>query len=231
MNTDSIAERICQLQSILPETVRLIAVSKTFSVDAIRQAYASGVRDFGESRIQEALEKQSQLQDLPEITWHFIGHLQANKAIKAVQHFQWIHSVDSLNLAQRLDRLAQESNCTPRACLQVKCLPDPKKYGWSTAELLADLPKLNQCCHLQIKGLMTILPQGLKDSEALDVFHQVCELAAEIRQQIQQQNWHNLVMEELSMGMSGDFTLAVQAGATMIRLGQTVFGARETKTG
>ncbi|MDY7021126.1 MAG: YggS family pyridoxal phosphate-dependent enzyme, partial [Cyanobacteriota bacterium] len=119
----SIAERIAEIRAQIPDVVRLVAVTKTVSVEAMRAAYAAGVRDFGENRIQEAMEKQEQLQDLPDITWHLIGHVQSNKAIKAVQHFQWIHSVDSLKLAKRLDKLAQESDCQPKVCLQVKILP------------------------------------------------------------------------------------------------------------
>ncbi|NJK37651.1 MAG: YggS family pyridoxal phosphate-dependent enzyme [Oscillatoriales cyanobacterium RM2_1_1] len=223
--TDSIAHRIHQLRATLPETVRLIAVSKTFPAEAIRQAYGAGIRDFGESKVQEAIDKQTQLSDLPDITWHLIGHLQSNKALKALQHFQWIHSVDSLKLAQRLDRLAQESNCTPNACLQVKLLPDPNKFGWSISQLQTDLFDLNQCQSLKIKGLMTILPQGLTASESLEVFHQTKKLATDINQQ----SWQNLAIQELSMGMSEDFSLAISAGATMIRLGRTIFGARVTQ--
>ncbi len=222
--TDSIAERIAQIQASLPPTVRLVAVSKTVSVEAIRAAYAAGVRDFGESRVQEATEKQEQLQDLPDITWHLIGHLQSNKVAKAVQQFQWIHSVDSLKLAERLDRWAAELGCQPKVCLQVKILPDPNKYGWSISQLLADLPTLNQCQHIEIKGLMTIPPQGLNESQTQAVFKRTRELADTIRQQ----GWSGIHMEELSMGMSGDYPLAIAAGATLIRPGQVIFGERST---
>ena len=220
--THSIAERIAEIRSQVPNSVRIVAVTKTVSVDAIRIAYAAGIRDFGENRISEAMEKQEQLQDLSDITWHLIGHVQSNKAIKAVQHFQWIHSVDSLKLAQRLDRLAQESNCQPQVCLQVKILSDPNKYGWTVSELLDDLAELNQCQQIQIKGLMTIPPLGLNDSETLSVFEQTRELAHKIKQQ----GWSNIEMKELSIGMSGDYTLAIPAGATMIRPGQIIFGVR-----
>ncbi|MBX9258648.1 YggS family pyridoxal phosphate-dependent enzyme [Desmonostoc muscorum CCALA 125] len=221
MNT-SIYERIVTIQSSLPTSVRLIAVSKQVSAEAIRSAYAAGIRDFGESRIQEAAVKQAQLQDLSDITWHFIGHLQSNKAKKAIEQFQWIHSVDNLKLAVRLDQLAQELGVSPQVCLQVKILPDPNKSGWSVAELLADLPALNQCKTLQIQGLMTIPPSGLDDPEILSVFNRCRELAKEI----QEQNWSHIKMQHLSMGMSGDYELAVQAGATMVRLGTILFGDR-----
>jgi Predicted enzyme with a TIM-barrel fold len=139
MTIASLTSRIDSIRQQLPASVRLIAVSKQVSAEAVREAYNCGVRDFGESRIQEAAEKQSQLQDLPDINWHLIGHLQANKAAKALEQFQWIHTLDSLKLATRLSRLAGEMSCSPQVCLQVKILPDPDKYGWSVPELLADL--------------------------------------------------------------------------------------------
>jgi pyridoxal phosphate enzyme (YggS family) len=218
----SISERIVSIRSSLPTSVRLIAVSKQVSAEAIRSAYNAGIRDFGESRIQEAASKQAELQDLPDITWHFIGHLQSNKAKKAIEQFPWIHSVDNLKLAQRLDQLAQQLGVSPQVCLQVKILPDPNKSGWSVSELLADLPTLNQYKSLQIQGLMTIPPSGLNDSEILSVFNLNRELAKEI----QEQNWSQIKMQHLSMGMSGDYELAVQAGATMVRLGTILFGDR-----
>lgn len=218
----TIASRIATIRQQLPDSVRLIAVTKQVPTDAIREAYDAGIRDFGESKVQETAEKQSQLQDLPGINWHLIGHLQANKAAKALEQFQWIHSLDNLKLATRLDRLAGELSCSPQVCLQVKILPDPDKYGWTIPELLADLPELNRCQHLKIQGLMTIPPLGLDDSQILEFFNTTRQLA----DQIQQQNFAHIHMEQLSMGMSGDYHLAIQAGATMIRLGQTLFGSR-----
>lgn len=222
--TDSITQHITQIRATLPPSVRLIAVTKTVPAEAIRVAYQAGIRDFGENRLQEATEKQAQLQDLPGITWHLIGHLQSNKVIKAVEQFDWIHSVDSLKLATRLDRLAQEQQRSPQVCLQVKIQPDPNKFGWSISELLEDLPQLDQCQHIKIRGLMTILPQGLNQSEARQIFTRTRELSEQIRQQ----NWSQIQMQELSMGMSGDYPLAVETGATMIRLGKIIFGARRT---
>ncbi|AHJ29758.1 Hypothetical protein YggS [Nodularia spumigena CCY9414] len=200
----------------------MIAVSKTFPAEDIRAAYNAGIRDFGENRIQEAASKQAELQDLPDITWHFIGGLQSNKAKKALELFDWIHSVDNLKLAQRLNQLAQQLGVTPQVCLQVKILPDPNKSGWTVPELLADLDALNQCKNLQIQGLMTIPPLGLNDTEIISVFNATHKLA----QEIEEQNWSHLKMPELSMGMSGDYQLAVQAGATMVRLGTILFGKR-----
>ncbi len=220
--SSSMSDNVTQIQTSLPSTVRLIAVTKRVSTDLMREAYAAGLRDFAESRIQEAASKQAELQDLPDITWHFIGHLQTNKAKKALELFSWIHSVDSLPLAQRLNTIAQELDLSPNVCLQVKILPDPHKSGWMIPELLADLEALNQCQNLQIQGLMTIPPLDLKDEEILSVFHHTYELA----QTIQGQNWSNMTMQQLSMGMSGDYLLAVAAGATMVRLGTILFGQR-----
>lgn len=217
----TITQRIEQIRQSKSENVRLIAVSKQVSVEAIREAYQAGIRDFGESRLQEVIPKQEQLRDLPDICWHLIGHLQANKAKKALEHFQWLQSVDSLSLAQRLDRLAGEMGLSPHICLQVKILPDPNKYGWEIPELLQDLNALEQCHHLKIQGLMTILPLGLSDAEKLETFYKTNELAQKIRQR------SHLSITELSMGMSNDYHLAIQAGATMIRLGTILFGERE----
>lgn len=220
--SNTITDRIAKVRQQLPETVRLIAVSKQVSVEAIREAYTAGIRDFGESRVQEVAVKQSQLQDLPDITWHLIGHLQTNKAKKALEHFQWIQSLDSLKLAQTLDRLAVSLSRNPQVLLQVKLLPDPNKYGWTIEELFQDLPALNECQNLQIKGLMTIAPLNLSEQEILTLFQNTRSLAAEI----QEKNWSNIQMQHLSMGMSDDYHLAVQGGATMVRLGRTLFGER-----
>jgi PLP dependent protein len=217
-------DRINQIRSSLPDQVRLIAVTKTVPAEVIRIAYAAGIRDFGENRIQEAAAKQAELHDLPDITWHFIGNLQSNKAKKALELFQWIHSVDNLTIAQRLNQLALTVGANPRVCLQVKILPDPNKSGWEVAQLLEDLPLLNNYTNLQYQGLMTIPPFGLNDSQILEVFNRTRSLASEINAQ----KWSNIHLEELSMGMSGDYELAIKAGATMIRLGTILFGERSS---
>ncbi|MBE9181808.1 YggS family pyridoxal phosphate-dependent enzyme [Oculatella sp. LEGE 06141] len=222
LSTNVIAERIRRIQQTLPDSVRLIAVTKQVPVEAIRFAYEAGLRDFGESRIQEAAEKQAKLHDLPNITWHLIGHLQSNKVNKALDHFQWIHSLDSLKLAQRIDTLAATLGTKPNVLLQVKVLPDPTKYGWTVDDLLSDLPALDQCCNINIVGLMAIPPYGLSSTETLAVFNRTRELAEKIRQQ----DWLHITMQHLSMGMSEDYPLAVQAGATMIRPGRILFGER-----
>lgn len=215
-------DRINQIRSQLPAQVRLIAVTKTVPAEVVRIAYTAGIRDFGESRIQEAAAKQALLQDLPDITWHFIGKIQSNKAKKALELFQWIHSVDNLTIAQRLNQLASTMNLNPRVCFQVKILPDPNKSGWDVSQLLEDLPLLNEYKSLQYQGLMTIPPLGLDEIQTLEVFNQTRELAGKINAQ----KWSNISLKELSMGMSGDYELAIKAGATMIRLGTILFGTR-----
>ncbi|MCS6815640.1 MAG: YggS family pyridoxal phosphate-dependent enzyme [Cyanobacteria bacterium] len=217
-----IADRIHTLRQTLPKHVRLIAVTKQVTADRMREAYHAGIRDFGENRLQEAEAKYAQLQDLTDVTWHFIGRLQRNKARRVLDLFSWIHSVDSLSIAQRLNQLAQSCDCPPQICLQVKLLPDANKGGWSVDELLSALPALDQCEHLRIQGLMAIPPLGLSADQVLAYFQQLRDLATTINQLA----FPRLTLTQLSMGMSDDYPLAVQAGATIVRLGRTIFGDR-----
>lgn len=213
----AIANRLSQIRSHIPPQVKLIAVSKYTTTDAIRAAYDAGVRDFAESRVQDAKLKQTELANLTDITWHMIGSLQSNKAKQAIAQFDWIHSIDRLSLAEQCDRLIVELGKSPKLLLQVKLAEDPHKSGWSEAELLADLPQLEKLQNLDIVGLMTILPIGLDESQAYTVFKRVSELAAKLRSL----GWGNI--HELSMGMSADYAIAVKAGASMIRVGSQIF--------
>lgn len=244
------ADRLAKILSTVPDHILPLAVTKQVDPQRIRIAYECGLRHFGESRIQEATEKQAALADLPDIHWHLIGHLQSNKAKRAIAQFDWIHSVDQLALAQRLDRLIREqplhpesspesspesppesspaatspSPRSPRICLQVKLAPDPNKYGWEVAQLWQDIDDLVQCRHLQICGLMAIPPQGSTEAETLAFFEQ----ARELRDRLNQATDFNLT--ELSLGMSGDYPLAIAAGSTCIRLGRILFGDRPAPT-
>lgn len=218
-----ISQKIASIVSEIPQNVELVAITKQTSPEAMAEAYAAGVRNFGENRLQEALIKQVELKELTDVNWHFIGHIQKNKVRKVIENFTWIHSVDSLSLAQRMNRIAAELDLMPKVFLQVKILPDPDKYGWSVEQLLEDLAQLDQYSQLNIQGLMTILPWGLSPSAAFQAFEAVAKLSAEIKQK----NYPNLSMSELSMGMSGDYQLAIKAGATKIRLGRTIFGERK----
>jgi PLP dependent protein len=218
----TIAHNIETIRRDLPASVKLMAVSKQVSGAQMREAYAVGVRDFGESRIQEAQAKQQALADFPDLCWHLIGHLQGNKVRKAVEIFDWIHSVDSLKLLQQLDRVCGELDKSPKICLQVKILPDPDKFGWTIAQLLADLPQLCECQHLKIIGLMAIPPLGLTTTQTQALFGS----ARDLSHQITEQSGSKLQISELSMGMSGDYLPAIAAGSTIIRLGSILFGDR-----
>lgn len=220
----TIAERLATVRASIPEPVRLIAVTKTFSAEVVRAAYEAGLRDFGENRVQEAIAKQAELSDLSGITWHLIGRLQSNKTRKALEHFQWIHSIDSLKLAERLNQQAAELGQRPNCCLQLKLRPDPTKGGLTQVELQAALPHYAQMQHLNIIGLMAIPPQGLEPAETMAVFTQTRSIA----EMINQMAFPKLTISQLSMGMSADYPLAIAAGSTMIRLGTLLFGQRQS---
>jgi pyridoxal phosphate enzyme (YggS family) len=212
-----IGDRLNHIRVNIPPQVKLVAVSKYTTTEAIRAAYYAGVRDFAESRVQEAKIKQTELADLTDITWHMIGSLQSNKAKQALSQFDWIHSIDRLSLAEQCDRLISDLGTSPKRLLQVKLAEDPNKSGWSESELLADLPKLVKLQNLNIIGLMTILPLGLDEAKAYAVFSHATELAAKMRSL----GWANI--QELSMGMSADYAIAIKAGATIIRIGSQIF--------
>ncbi|NJN76246.1 MAG: YggS family pyridoxal phosphate-dependent enzyme [Synechococcaceae cyanobacterium RL_1_2] len=215
----NLADRILNLQRALPPSVKLIAVTKQATLDQVKIAYDLGLRDFGENRFQVAQPKLEALADRSDVNWHFIGHLQTNKAKKVVAHFDWIHAVDSLKLAQKIDAIAEELNRQPKICLQVKLAPDPDKYGWQAEELWSDLPQLDQLTHVQIAGLMTILPLDLNEEQIAATFNQV----AALKTKINQQPWQRINLTELSMGMTNDYGLAIAAGATMVRIGSAIF--------
>ena len=220
--SDQIANQITFFREQLPPSTKLIAVSKTHSVEKIREAYAAGIRDFAENRLQEALAKQTELADLTDIQWHFIGHLQKNKAKKAIANFDWIHTIDSLALAKKLNTYAADLEAVPKCCLQVKPLPDPNKFGWDIEQLHQEKAELAQCRYLKIQGLMTILPLGLTPDETLAAFQAIRDL----QKQLNDDESFPFTLTELSMGMSGDYQLAVQAGSTMVRVGSAIFGQR-----
>jgi hypothetical protein len=221
VNAAQIAQRIAELRSELPDGVRAIAVSKYKPVADIRAAYAAGVRDFGESRIQEVIEKRQLLADLSDITWHFIGHLQSNKVNAALAQVDWIHSLDSLKLARCLQRAIEAGGSSPKLCLQVKFAPDPDKFGWEMEELLRDWETLEALDRLDVRGLMTIAPLGLTEGETRALFERAQVFLQELQEKAKR--WQ---LKELSMGMSNDYPLAIVSGATMIRVGRTIFGER-----
>lgn len=216
---DALAARLASLRRQLPANARLLAVSKGQPAEAIRAAVLAGQRSFGESRLQEAVVKQAQLQDLGPLDWHFIGRLQANKARGVLRHFSTIHSVDSAELAERLQRIAAEEKLAPAILFQVKLAPDPAKTGFEPEALRQAWPRLSRLEPLRPVGLMTIAPLGLDHPQLLALFGRCRDLAAE------------LALSELSMGMSGDWGEAVAAGSTWVRLGSALFGPRPVTAG
>lgn len=209
----------------LPPGVTLLAVSKGQPPEAIEQAYAAGQRRFGESRLQEAEPKIRALrQRCPELEWHFIGRLQANKVRPVAKAFAWIHSLDRLSLAQRLDRIAGEEGCCPQVLLQVKLRPDPGKVGFSPEQLTGHLPTLSHLSHLKLRGLMTMAPLGLELDQLHHLFCDCRQLAHQLRARLPSATARDF--NQLSMGMSRDWPQAVAAGSTLVRIGNDIFGPR-----
>jgi PLP dependent protein len=202
------------------EEITLIAVSKTHSAGKIQQLYEAGVRHFGENRVQERESKLSQTASL-RADWHMIGHLQKNKAARAVQLFSSIDSVDSLALAERLDRAAAESASRPRLLIEVKLDPEPAKSGVAAEEVPLLVAAISRLTHLELRGLMGIPPYFDNSEEARPLFRHLRELRDALRAEIGPDP-----LPVLSMGMSHDFEIAIEEGATEIRVGTALFGAR-----
>jgi pyridoxal phosphate enzyme (YggS family) len=205
-------------------SVRLIAVSKTFPIDAIREAFAAGQRDFGENRVQEGLQKIAQTTDLP-IRWHLLGHLQTNKARKAAPAFAMIQSVDSVELLGKLDQAAGESERTPELLIQVDLAGEATKFGATPAEVPRLLEAAAACRAARIVGLMTLPPVPDSPEDARGWFRKLREW----RDRWLASGVPAPMLRELSMGMSGDFEVAVQEGATMVRVGTAIFGSRHAE--
>lgn len=199
-----------------PEDVCLIAVSKRHPAAAIEEAHGAGLNDFGENYLQEALPKIATLNHLP-LTWHFIGAIQSNKTRQIARHFHWVHTVDRPRIAKRLNEQCPEGK-TLQVCLQVNIDADPGKSGVdpnSAADLLTEVVGLER---LQVRGLMTMLDP---DADALESYTRTAELFAELAP-LTVGRW-----DTLSMGMSNDYEQAIMAGATHVRIGTAIFGARE----
>jgi len=207
-----------------PEEITLIAVSKTHPPEIVQQALDAGARDFGENRVQEAADKIAQMGSA-RARWHLIGHLQANKARRAVTLFDVIHSLDSKALAERLDRLCREEKREHLPVLiQIDLGDEATKSGASEAELPELVQAVNACERLQLTGLMT-LPPFFEDAEkARPYFRRLREL----RDALRRHGDFGARAGELSMGMSHDFEVAIEEGATMVRVGTAIFGTRGT---
>ncbi len=209
--------RLEEFKELLPEEVQLLAVSKGHSASSIRHLANQGQLDFGESRFQEAKSKIRLLNDLSQIRWHFIGHIQANKVRGVVQVFDVIHSVDSLSLAQRISRISGEEGRIPQIMFQVKLRDDPSKGGFDSQDLLSNWTLLRNLPNILILGLMTIPPIHLNERQRKDLFEDCRNLANQLR------------LKDCSMGMSRDWEEAVEAGSTWIRIGSLLFGDRVGK--
>ena len=207
-----------------PASVRLIAVSKTFPIEAVREAYAAGQRDFGENRVQEALQKIAGSTDLS-IRWHLIGHLQTNKARKAGPAFAMIQSVDGVELLQKLDAAAEETGRTPELLIQVDLAGEATKHGARPAEVPRLFEAAAACRAARVVGLMTLPPVPETPEDARPWFRRLRDL----RDEWQASGVPASMLRELSMGMSGDFEVAVQEGATLVRVGTAIFGSRHVE--
>lgn len=213
-------EAACQKAGRNTEEVTLIAVSKTKPVPMLEEAYQAGSRDFGENKVQEIMDKYPVLPD--DIRWHMIGHLQRNKVKYIVDKVSLVHSVDSLRLAEEISRQAEKKQTELDILVEVNIAQEESKFGTSRAEaaqLVEEIAKL-PCIH--VKGLMTIAPFVEHPEENRKYFRQIKELSVDI----EKKNIDNVSMSVLSMGMTNDYMVAVEEGATMVRVGTGIFGER-----
>jgi pyridoxal phosphate enzyme (YggS family) len=207
-----------------PDEITLMGVSKTFPVECIREAYAAGLRVFGENRVQEFAEKAPSLRDLQDAEWHLIGHLQSNKAAKATELFGAVDSVDSVKLAERLNAAAEKTGKTLPILIEVNVGGENAKSGVTPGsdeleQILLAAPRLGS---LQIRGLMTVPPYSENPEDARSFFRQL----REIRDGIAARGLPAVVVGVLSMGMSHDFEVAIEEGSTCVRVGTAIFGDR-----
>ena len=217
-------ERAARSAGRAPASVTLVAVSKTFPLSSVREAYDAGQRVFGENRVQEALDKIAASPDLS-VDWHLLGHLQSNKAKKAAPVFATIQSVDSVELLRKIDAAASETGRTLEVLIQVDLAGESTKFGVAPADVPALFEAAANCRAAQLAGLMTLPPAPDKPEDARPWFRQLREL---------RDGWLDSgvpasMLRELSMGMSGDFEVAVEEGATLVRVGTAIFGERHVE--
>lgn len=200
--------------------ITLIAVSKTQSIERIEEAYKLGIRDFGENRVQELLQK---IEKLPkDIRWHMIGHLQTNKVRQIIGKVDLIHSIDSLHLADAIETEGKEKGIYIKGLLEFNIAKEESKYGFQIEEMEKVLEHMTHFQYLSIEGLMTVAPFVKDAEENRKVFKKLHQLSVDIKSK----NVDNISMRYLSMGMTGDYEVAIQEGATHIRVGTGIFGAR-----
>ena len=202
-----------------PAEIRLLAVSKTFSADCVKQAHQWGQTLFGENRVQEAEEKIPSV-DLPELEWHLIGPLQSNKVRRAAQLFDVIHTLDRPKIVRKLNSCAEEIGKIVRVLVEVKLGTEPQKHGLPPQEVMDMVEQVDSMPGLQLQGLMAIPPYQEEAEDSRPYFRQMADLLAEINGRRQQP------LKELSMGMSHDYRVAIEEGATLLRIGTSIFGPR-----
>ncbi len=215
-------EEACKRAGRDPQDIKLVAVSKKKPASMIRHLFECGHRVFGENYIQEGVEKIKELKELDSIEWHFIGHLQRNKAKMAAEFFDWIETVDSKRLADALNRRAQEFGREIKVLVQVNIGGEASKHGVSRQEVPALLEHVAGLANLHIKGLMTIHPFSHSREEARKWFRQMAQLRQELAE-----NYPEIDLSQLSMGMSMDYDVAIEEGATIVRVGTALFGPRQ----
>ena len=203
-----------KIKNKIPSNVNILAVSKGFKSQEIKTIHNVGQNDFGESKFQEAFEKQMILKDLQQIKWHFIGRIQSNKIRKIVQNFKYIHSVDSLEKLQKISHISYEEKKNPLIMLQVKLSDDPTKGGFNPELLKLKWGEIKELKNITLTGLMTINPKGLSSKENSKLFKKCRSLA------------DSLQLPDCSMGMSSDWQEAIDSGSTWLRLGSLIFGNR-----
>ena len=200
------------------QETQLIAVSKKFSQELIREAYLSGQKHFGENYVQEATNKIDKLSDLP-LEWHFIGPIQSNKTGQIATKFDWVHSVDRLKIAQRLSQARSASGSSLKICLQVNITEEESKQGCSVADLVELAQSVERLPNLEFRGLMTMPRAKASNQDIVDTFRRLAELKNALNQE-------GLKLDVLSMGMSDDLEIGIQEGATFVRVGRGIFGNR-----
>lgn len=214
-------EEACRVSGRNPEEVSLIAVSKTKPVSMLQEAYDAGCRDFGENKVQEIMDKIDRLPS--DIRWHMIGHLQTNKVKYIVGKVFLIHSVDSLHLAEAISKEAVKQNTTVNILIEVNVAKEDTKYGAMAEDTVSLVEKIALLPGISVKGLMTIAPYVENPQENRQYFVKLRQLAVDIKSK----NIDNVHMDILSMGMTGDYMVAIEEGATYVRVGTGIFGERQ----
>ena len=214
-------QKTCKEQDIPVESVCLIAVSKTKPVSMLEEVYEAGIRDFGENKVQELVDKYELLPK--DIRWHLIGHLQTNKVKYIVDKAALIHGVDSIKLAKEISREAQKKQVEVNILIQVNIANEETKYGFKEEETIERVIEISKMEGIHIKGLMTIAPNVTNSEENRVFFQKMKQLYVDIKQK----NIDNVSMEVLSMGMTGDYQVAIEEGANCIRVGTAIFGMRD----